>query len=296
MRKLGDTPLDAVARGLASGMSRRDALRAGGAAFVGAVAMTPSDAWAAVTGRCPSHRVKCHGTCCPKGEVCLPPKHKGGKRRCGCPAHKTRCGNTCVNLASDPHHCGHCHEKCTSGHSCLHGKCTRSGGCASGEVMCAGRCVTLAQQPANCTVPVVHAPRGRRASPVSARPNVRPDRPCVPARASPWRATRRTAERAGRPAARCVLERHLRLGVPGRGNQLLRRLREPVERRHPLRVVRDHMPKRGDVQQRHVRVPGGDLALRRGMPQSDEQPCACRTSAVNTEPALPEHATCANGT
>jgi Stigma-specific protein, Stig1 len=153
MRKLGDTSLDAVARGLASGMSRRDALRAGGAAFFAAAAMTPTDAWAAVTGRCPSHRVKCHGTCCPKGEVCLAPKHKGGKRRCGCPDHKTRCGNTCVNLTSDRNHCGHCGEKCPSGHTCVHGKCTgptEPGGCASGEAMGAGTCVTLASDPANC--------------------------------------------------------------------------------------------------------------------------------------------------
>jgi hypothetical protein len=153
VRQLGDTPLDAVARGLASGMSRRDALRAGGAALVGAVAITPADAWATVTGRCPSHRVKCHDTCCPKGEVCLPPKHKGGKRHCGCTAHKTRCGSTCVNLASDPHHCGHCSHNCPSGNTCVHGTCTaptEPSGCASGEVMCAGTCVTLATDPANC--------------------------------------------------------------------------------------------------------------------------------------------------
>jgi hypothetical protein len=49
-------------------------------------------------------------------------------------------------------------------------------------------------------------------------------------------------------------------------------LREPVERRHPLRVVRHYLPKRSDVQQRHVRVPARDVTVRRSLPRCDEQP------------------------
>jgi hypothetical protein len=39
-----ETIIDAVARGLAGGMSRRDLVRRGGAAVVGALAIGPADA------------------------------------------------------------------------------------------------------------------------------------------------------------------------------------------------------------------------------------------------------------
>src|SRR2546421_9311171 len=88
--------IDTIARGLATGMSRREALQKGGAVFVGAVLTTPADALAAATGHCPKHRVRCAGKCCPAGEVCLPAARKKGKKRCGCPGHSTRCGSKCV--------------------------------------------------------------------------------------------------------------------------------------------------------------------------------------------------------
>jgi Stigma-specific protein, Stig1 len=141
-----DARLDTIARGLASGMSRREALRAGGAALIGAAAMTPVDAWAAVTGHCPHGHVKCHGACCPKGEVCLAPKHKGGKHRCGCPDHTSRCSGKCVHLRADPHNCGHCGHKCGAGEHCVNGTC----GCPSGMTACSGACVTLASDTHNC--------------------------------------------------------------------------------------------------------------------------------------------------
>ena len=145
-RSSSGSALDAIARGLANGMSRREALQKGGAAFLGAVAMTPADAYAAATGHCPHNRVKCNGTCCPPGEVCLPPKKKHGNRRCGCPAHTSLCRGKCSNLQSDVRNCGHCGHKCAPSQVCVHGKCT----CAPGQAVCAGACVTLAHDPKNC--------------------------------------------------------------------------------------------------------------------------------------------------
>ena len=145
---LADRSLDSIARGLAGGMSRRDALRAGGAALVGAATVTPVDAWAAVTGHCPHHRVRCHGTCCPPGEVCLAPLQNGGKHRCGCPHHKTRCGGKCVDAHSDPHNCGHCGHKCGVGQHCSSGQCRSQ--CPAGQTGCAGACVELATNPQHC--------------------------------------------------------------------------------------------------------------------------------------------------
>jgi Stigma-specific protein, Stig1 len=146
MRGIFERRLDSIARGLAGGMSRREALKAGGAALIGGVAMTPADAWGAVTGHCPAHRVKCHGTCCPRGEVCLPPQHKGGTLHCGCPHRQSRCAGKCVNLLSDPHNCGRCGHSCGANQHCQNGTCH----CPSGQTICSGACVTLATNPKHC--------------------------------------------------------------------------------------------------------------------------------------------------
>jgi hypothetical protein len=145
-----DSPLDTFARRLAGGISRRDALRAGGVVLAGAVTATPTGAWAALTRRCPPHRFDCNGRCCPKGEVCLPPEHRGGKRRCGCPDKKTRCADECVNLHSDPHNCGRCGHACGAGSSCVAGRCTTTTECQPGQTVCAGVCVDLQSDPQNC--------------------------------------------------------------------------------------------------------------------------------------------------
>jgi hypothetical protein len=142
-----ESRLDVLARGLAAGMSRREALRAGGAALIGAAMITPADAVAKLTGHCPHGRVHCHGKCCPKGEVCLPPKHKGGTRRCGCPKHHTRCAGKCVDTKSNVHNCGACGHSCGAGQTCTGGVCT---GCPAGMVSCSGVCVTLASDHQNC--------------------------------------------------------------------------------------------------------------------------------------------------
>ena len=148
---MGDQALDAIARGLASGMSRREALRKGGIVLAAAVAMSPSDAWAKVTGRCPHHRVNCNGKCCPAGEVCLHPKKRKGARRrpkpkCGCPANTKRCRGKCVHYKTDANNCGSCGNHCPSGHHCVNGKCA----CPTGETTCNGTCVDTTTDPANC--------------------------------------------------------------------------------------------------------------------------------------------------
>jgi hypothetical protein len=129
-------------------MSRRDALRAGGVAFAGAVAMSPADALAKLSGRCPKHHLHCDGRCCPVGEVCLPPKHKGGKRRCGCAHGGTRCGDKCIDVHTDPHNCGHCGHRCAAGEKCSKGTCQPT--CTGGETVCSGACVNLQTNPQHC--------------------------------------------------------------------------------------------------------------------------------------------------
>lgn len=142
-RRSGDSAVDVVARGLASGMSRREALRAGGAALVGAVALSPGDAWAALTGTCPTGRVHCHGKCCPRGEVC---RQIGGKHHCACPHHGTRCSGQCVSIRTDEHNCGRCGHGCATGQHCSTGRCL----CPTGDALCARVCVPLAHDPRNC--------------------------------------------------------------------------------------------------------------------------------------------------
>jgi thiol-disulfide isomerase/thioredoxin len=131
---------------LANGVSRRDALLAGGAVLAGVVVASPAEALAAASGHCPPHHVRCQGTCCPKGEVCLPPKRRRGKRRCGCPSHKSRCGNRCVDLHADRHNCGRCGHACGPAQLCNHGTCT----CLPGETACGAGCVSVASDAQNC--------------------------------------------------------------------------------------------------------------------------------------------------
>ena len=125
----GASTIDTIARGLAGGMSRREALTAGGAAFVGAVTMSPTDALAKATGHCPKGRLLCNGKCCPAGQRCITLPHKKGKkakRGCGCPAHTVLCRGKCVNFASDVRNCGRCGHACDRGQVCAHGVCSRT--------------------------------------------------------------------------------------------------------------------------------------------------------------------------
>lgn len=149
--------LDTIARGLADGMSRRDALRLGGAAVVGMAGLMPSEAWAVT---CPRGRVRCAGKCCPAGEVCLPPSRPGGTKHCGCPHHLTRCGGRCVNLHTNVHDCGACGHQCPSGATCTNGRCV----CPSGQTACSGRCVSLSNNAQHCGTCGNACPQGQTCS------------------------------------------------------------------------------------------------------------------------------------
>jgi Stigma-specific protein, Stig1 len=113
--------IDTIARSLASGMSRREALRAGGAALAGAVALSPKDALAAVGLTCPSGRVKCGTTCCAKGASCVVTTTS---KRCVCPTHQVACNGVCLSLATNHQNCGKCGHACLSNQACCSGKCT----------------------------------------------------------------------------------------------------------------------------------------------------------------------------
>lgn len=146
----GEDTLDGLARRLASGgLSRRESMGLGVAALVSALGMTPVDAWASIAGRCGHHRVSCHGKCCARGEVCLPPRTKGGKRHCGCPHHKKRCGSKCVDLKDNPQHCGACGNACATSETCVSGTC-QPATCPAGQTNCSGHCVNLQNSPQNC--------------------------------------------------------------------------------------------------------------------------------------------------
>ena len=240
-----DNAIDAIARGLASGMSRREALRKGGAALLGAAALTPSDAWAAATGRCPRHRVRCAGSCCPAGEVCLPPKRKHGKRQCGCPAHTTRCGGQCLQLQSDVHNCGRCGHKCASGQLCLHGQCA----CPAGDIMCAGACITVAHDPNNCGA------CGHRCGPnqVCAAGQCATECPpgqtncngaCVDLGSNPQHCGACASAMCRRSG---LFGRHLHRRMPKWTDELQRRLRGSRQQRGALRGVRDGLRRRHDL-------------------------------------------------
>ncbi len=149
-------------------MSRRTALRKGGAAFVAAMALSPADAWARLKGHCPKHHVKCGKKCCPKGEICVHHKHKHHKHarpRCECPPHtkrhngkcvstttcingQTNCSGTCASLTHDPKNCGACGHACAAGLVCANSKCVSS--CPPPTTDCGGGCVTLNTDPFNC--------------------------------------------------------------------------------------------------------------------------------------------------
>ncbi len=154
----GEDALDAIARGLARGMSRRQALRTGGALLLGTTFLTPAQAWAKVKGkpkskRCPRHHVSCNHQCCPPGEICFHPKaKKHGKHApkpkpyCACPPRSKRCKGKCVNTGKDASNCGRCGNTCPPGQFCSGGKC----GCPAGRTQCGNTCVNPSSDPNNC--------------------------------------------------------------------------------------------------------------------------------------------------
>lgn len=60
-------------------------------------------------------------------------------------------GQDCVDLYSDPFNCGECGNACTTGQSCMGGRCRQTPSyCQPGEVFCSNVCVDLANDEDNC--------------------------------------------------------------------------------------------------------------------------------------------------
>jgi hypothetical protein len=95
---------DELAKALAEGMSRREALRRVGSVLTGALltAAGLGSAWG--QGR--------------RGGG------GGGGGGGGCPSGQTKCKGTCVNLQTNSQNCGSCGHVCASGQVCCNGTCT----------------------------------------------------------------------------------------------------------------------------------------------------------------------------
>ncbi|TMK61192.1 MAG: hypothetical protein E6G53_16760, partial [Actinobacteria bacterium] len=152
-----DSRFDDLARALASEEISRRAALGRAAALVGAISLSsPLFAWpssALGATKCKPGHVRCAGKCCPKGEHCFTPKptraHPHPKPRCACLSPRELCPDgSCLDLHTDPHNCGSCGHRCSSGHVCSKGRCTLV--CPSGETNCSGHCVHLATDPHNC--------------------------------------------------------------------------------------------------------------------------------------------------
>lgn len=92
---------------MASGVSRREAMRATGAVVVGGIGLSASEAWARATITCPSHEMLCRGHC--------------------------------INLASNVKNCGKCGHACKIHQICCNGRCVTV--CPTGTTNCGGVCV-----------------------------------------------------------------------------------------------------------------------------------------------------------
>jgi len=120
--RVDDHTFDAVARTVASGRSRRQALR-----LLAAGALT---AWL-------------------PGRALAAPARQGTE----CEAGLTNCSGVCIDVATDPSNCGGCGIVCDSG-VCDAGGCVVNvtAGCAAGLTDCTGNldCVDLSSDPFNC--------------------------------------------------------------------------------------------------------------------------------------------------
>lgn len=118
-------------------MSRRDAVRAGGAAMAGAFGVSAAKAWASGSTTCPAHETACRGKCvnlatnvkncgkcghaCGAHQVCC-----NGHCLTVCPSGTTNCSGSCVNTASTVHNCGACGHVCDLPNAiagCVQGTC-----------------------------------------------------------------------------------------------------------------------------------------------------------------------------
>ncbi len=150
---------DEVAKALASGISRRQAIwRLGGVFGASCVSLfgLSGKIKAADTDRkedCQDYckrfhgedkRERCHKVCL----ACSSNSHLCGETAATLVCCKgTCCRGKCTNLATDVRNCGSCGHRCKRGEECAHGHC---GGCPKGTTLCGDVCVNLTNDNANC--------------------------------------------------------------------------------------------------------------------------------------------------
>lgn len=139
--------IDDLARAMARGVSRRDALRriGGGLSGLILVALLPARAEAGK---------QSNNTATEKVVIC----HKTGSKKNPCvkirvsqsavPAHQAHGDAINPNFQTDPNNCGKCCKKCDPGQVCQGGVC--AGNCSEGLTRCNGSCVNLQTDSSNC--------------------------------------------------------------------------------------------------------------------------------------------------
>src|SRR6476469_5418626 len=121
--------LDDVARTVASGVTRRQALRRIGGGLAAAI-------------------VASFGLPSQKAEAKLRCEHFPDTPN-RCPARGSKA--ICTNLKTDANNCGSCGARCSSLNICVDGKCVAGpAGCAVGQTPCNGVCRDLNSDNANC--------------------------------------------------------------------------------------------------------------------------------------------------
>jgi len=124
---------DELAKTLASGVSRREALRKIGGGLLGAAlaALLPTKADAkpggggggkTAEGNCPQGFNKCRGKC----YILAEDRNNCGACGVVCPEGRPCCGGTCTDVERDGNNCGACGNVCTAGDNpfCGGGVCT----------------------------------------------------------------------------------------------------------------------------------------------------------------------------
>jgi hypothetical protein len=123
---MGDDRLDDLARALADGVPRRDALRMFGGLAAAVSFLSPAAALGALRKKCTGGRRVCGSKCCPKNFKCHTVTVRGKRvKKCYCPKPRRLCGKGCVDLKTNSANCGRCGHRCATGETCTGGVCVK---------------------------------------------------------------------------------------------------------------------------------------------------------------------------
>jgi hypothetical protein len=158
---------DRLAKTAATGVSRRDALKAVGGFLAGGFLLgltgkaRTDDTNNDINRTCQAFCAACegqgggaHGHCIVACKSCL----RNGGSTCGacdavtcCRGSATCCTGACVNLDTDPNNCGACGTACPSGQVCVSGRCGLPAACAPPTPdLCGNACVNFQSDVNNC--------------------------------------------------------------------------------------------------------------------------------------------------